>query len=308
MRAQVENAPPPPREFKYDIPPAVEAAILQALAKDPAARFNSVAEFRTALISAVPGAALKPEPAQQVETEPALKATRVATDASAVSSDFAWQSFDNPSQEQLQRRNSGYDSTTGTYTLKMPSFLLTVRQTIEARFGPLNWKHYSGAGTAMIVLVFGLSAWRGDGNDITPGKRNNPSPVVVPPLPASANIPPAPAPASNPEPIEINPGSASTPAVVAEEKTQQRVKSTSAGKQRPVSPQVVNNDHSQPTQTAARPTPAQNAAQSPARPTPTPEKPSKVDKTLDTINKGAETAGKVGGALGKIIGIGKKKQ
>jgi hypothetical protein len=259
------------------------------------------------LISAVPAATLKPEPIQQAEAEPALKATRVAASASDVRSDFAWQSFDSASRERSPRRNSGYDSTTGTYTLKLPSFLLTARQIIEAKLGPLNWKHYSSVTAALLVLVFGLSALRSDGNDTVPIKHDSPSPVVVMPTPAPVDNPHTPAAGMNPQPIEINPTSASTPAVTAEEKTQQRAKPTSAAKQKPV-PQVVSNDPPQPTQPVARPAPAQTASSAPARPTPTPEKPSKVDKTLETIGKGAETAGKVGGALGKIIGIGKRKQ
>jgi len=49
MRAHVEEAPTPPTRFAPEIPEAVEAAVLRALAKDPSARFATTAEFREAL-------------------------------------------------------------------------------------------------------------------------------------------------------------------------------------------------------------------------------------------------------------------
>jgi serine/threonine protein kinase len=57
MRAQIEEPPPPPREFSADIPVAIERAILRALAKKPEDRFTTAGEFRNALLEAAPGAA-----------------------------------------------------------------------------------------------------------------------------------------------------------------------------------------------------------------------------------------------------------
>jgi eukaryotic-like serine/threonine-protein kinase len=45
----VAKAPVPPRQLNPDVPPAVEAAVLKALAKAPADRFATMAEFRDAL-------------------------------------------------------------------------------------------------------------------------------------------------------------------------------------------------------------------------------------------------------------------
>ena len=42
--------PRPPRQLKPDLPEALEAAVLKCLEKDPAARFDSVAEFKKALV------------------------------------------------------------------------------------------------------------------------------------------------------------------------------------------------------------------------------------------------------------------
>jgi serine/threonine-protein kinase len=49
MRAQVEQAPPPLRGLVKNLPASVEAVVMRALEKDPAARFQTVAEFSRAL-------------------------------------------------------------------------------------------------------------------------------------------------------------------------------------------------------------------------------------------------------------------
>jgi serine/threonine-protein kinase len=49
--AQVHEPPTPPRELRPEIPAAIEAAILRALAKEPAARFPDAEAFRQALLA-----------------------------------------------------------------------------------------------------------------------------------------------------------------------------------------------------------------------------------------------------------------
>ena len=53
IQHHVEKQPPSPRVFVADIPLQVEEAILCAVAKNPGARFQSVAEFRQALLTKV---------------------------------------------------------------------------------------------------------------------------------------------------------------------------------------------------------------------------------------------------------------
>ena len=50
MKAQIEQMPTPPRELNPSIPEEVERAIMRAVAKNPDERFQTAAEFRTALL------------------------------------------------------------------------------------------------------------------------------------------------------------------------------------------------------------------------------------------------------------------
>ncbi|HEX4423464.1 MAG TPA: serine/threonine-protein kinase, partial [Kofleriaceae bacterium] len=59
MRAHLEQPPPPPRTLRRDLPPALEQAILTALAKKPDDRFHSAAEMSQALHQAA--SALPPD-------------------------------------------------------------------------------------------------------------------------------------------------------------------------------------------------------------------------------------------------------
>ena len=68
MRAQVEQPPPPPREFAPHIPEAVEAVIMRSLAKKPEYRIPTAAEFRDALREAA-----KAKPVSAAQTVPATR-------------------------------------------------------------------------------------------------------------------------------------------------------------------------------------------------------------------------------------------
>ena len=53
MKAQVEQAPAPPRSFAANIPLAVEQAIMRSLAKKPEARYQNAGEFRSVLMGTI---------------------------------------------------------------------------------------------------------------------------------------------------------------------------------------------------------------------------------------------------------------
>jgi serine/threonine protein kinase/Flp pilus assembly protein TadD len=75
MAQIVSTLPPPPSQFRPDLPPDVEAICLKALAKDPGHRFVSMHEFAEALGGVSPRAAplstsnRQSEPAPQAETK-----------------------------------------------------------------------------------------------------------------------------------------------------------------------------------------------------------------------------------------------
>ncbi|MFN7131730.1 MAG: serine/threonine-protein kinase, partial [Myxococcales bacterium] len=63
FRAHRELAPTPPRQLNPEVPRALEAAILKALAKDPADRFQTAAQFREALEAVLRPDVAAPAPA-----------------------------------------------------------------------------------------------------------------------------------------------------------------------------------------------------------------------------------------------------
>ncbi len=99
MKMQIDDAPQPPRVFSAQIPQAVEQAIMRSLAKKPEARFQSAADFRNALLSAIgavgapsigsaavvspPATRLGEPSAQSPVPGAALKETRLGADFSA---------------------------------------------------------------------------------------------------------------------------------------------------------------------------------------------------------------------------------
>ena len=66
MKAHIEKAPPPLRQWAAHIPEAVEAVVMKALEKNPDARFASAEAFRKALQEAA-----NPTPAMVVQNRPA---------------------------------------------------------------------------------------------------------------------------------------------------------------------------------------------------------------------------------------------
>ena len=54
MHAHVQEQPPRPRDLVASLPPALERAILKAVAKEPGQRYRSAADFRAALLKAAP--------------------------------------------------------------------------------------------------------------------------------------------------------------------------------------------------------------------------------------------------------------
>jgi predicted Ser/Thr protein kinase len=224
MMSQVNDAPPPPRTFAPNIPIPVEQAIMRALAKRPEERFQDVGQFRSALEQ---GVGMTKAPAQEVASlvapqfaptlvgsapaspaapEVALRETRLSDD-SAVPSGLGQPLA---KETRLAPPTGGFSGQAtvpeGLPAVAAPGGLL----------GKLNWKHYAGAGAAILVLVIGgLSlAFVGTGAFIGGGKEAPKRPAATAPSPETPKAPvrePTPAPISNPgitqtAPIEVKPG------------------------------------------------------------------------------------------------------
>ncbi|WP_427914727.1 serine/threonine-protein kinase [Ramlibacter sp. MMS24-I3-19] len=81
MKAQLEQAPPRLRTLAADVPPEVEAAVMRALQKDPAARFQTVGEFARAVDASIGAdpAATTLRASRPLQAEPTLSRTAVNT-------------------------------------------------------------------------------------------------------------------------------------------------------------------------------------------------------------------------------------
>jgi serine/threonine-protein kinase len=183
MRAQIEDAPPAPREFAPHISPALEQVILRALAKQPDARFQTAEEFRAALAELMP---VVPEVATTRKTP--VPATRLG-------SDVAW--------------------TGSNETVKSTRWQEIANADKVRRF---NWKHGAAAATLTLALVTSFAAMIPRTTSDTQAKISS-APVATPtplptvePTPVSTPIAPTPVPAATVAPtLEPTPMRVTTP-------------------------------------------------------------------------------------------------
>ncbi|MFY9553780.1 MAG: protein kinase [Blastocatellia bacterium] len=158
MKMQIEHAPEPPRVFSAHIPQAVEQAIMRSLAKRPEARFQTAAEFRSALLNASGAAAapflsvppLASPPPTRISQMPGAgslisdaRETRLAGAASA--------QFD-----QIQHRGfAGDTASAGTYAAGAPGGAPYQAQIASAPQS--NAKLFIGIGVAALVIIAGAA-------------------------------------------------------------------------------------------------------------------------------------------------------
>ena len=163
MRAQLEAPPPRMETLRAHVPPAIDAAVMRALAKNPDDRFPDAAEFRAAL----EGVAL-PARAPAAQT---LKTTGLT--GAGVNDTRG-----------MARAGSG-----GVSGVAAP-----VAATVRARMGRLSWKHAVAGGVVLMVAALASTIWMT--HQPAPGTAVAPPPVSAP---LAANPPTSGAGAAVPE-------------------------------------------------------------------------------------------------------------
>ncbi|HKY04607.1 MAG TPA: protein kinase, partial [Blastocatellia bacterium] len=73
MKAQIEDAPTPPRSFAMHIPVVIEQAIMRSLAKKAEMRYQTAAEFRAVLLQGIGAVAGQADPSKPLYAAPATK-------------------------------------------------------------------------------------------------------------------------------------------------------------------------------------------------------------------------------------------
>jgi serine/threonine protein kinase len=205
MKSQIDDPPPPPRDFAPHVSPLIEQAIMRALAKNPDARFQSAGALRTALLNSLsadkstqqanvgitsPVIVAGPSvplgmgiPQDNMAIGPAsgeaapfatqgpagsgehIKATRLAPGDDSVKATRLSPGDYNPSAVQ------GYPGQPA-YPAGSPGPASVQGQQVgqgASILSKLTWKHYAGAAAAlMVVLVGGVVALIGFGGKQTP--------------------------------------------------------------------------------------------------------------------------------------------
>ena len=225
MRSQVEDAPPPPREFAPQTPVEIEQSILRALAKNKDDRFQTAGEFRLALlagsnapsrvgVSSVSSSHTAANQAPATHSQQ-VRETRLAPAGASVpgavgqmkATRLAPQNEPQPSYAATPPAGSysAYSSAGQQALAPKPSFL-----------DRLTWKHYAGAGIALFVFVavlvgapltYILSSRSGSAQpgreEVKPTPVTRPSPSPTPTIAPAYVIPPQP---SNSQPPQTDDG------------------------------------------------------------------------------------------------------
>lgn len=323
MRAQVEDAPKPPKTFASSIPLAVEQAIMRALAKKPEARPQTAAELRAALLGSV-GAASSvigtPAPyaapkTQVLESPPGAttgetaKRTILSEDTSPATIAFEMSSARPRSTDDRSRETQASQESVSTNSSVTAAGSTNAPTSLFARF---NWKHYAAAAVVLIAAItavpFALHASRGA----------DPSPEsAVTEEPANPAESPAPAP-----PADQTAAPSETPSAVdalpANEpvRADRSIGASNANVDKPARSRANRNDQASQAPDAAV-TPPTVTVMPQASPPPSPAVQPADDSKKDhvsvpgqNLNKNQSTQEKksgIGGFFKKVFGSGDKK-
>ncbi|MGA9771859.1 MAG: serine/threonine-protein kinase [Blastocatellia bacterium] len=318
MRAQVEQAPAPPRSFAAQIPLAVEQAIMRSLAKKPEARYQTAGEFRTVLMGTLGATTnlldkLPPNyaaPVTRAMEIPVNEGTLILTGEPDTSKHTKVSG--SPDQLSVTAKQDKLTAPVAGHTGKavraetvvqasLPDAAQTsVSQPQAAVRGKLNGKHYFAAALVLLVLIGVPLGWMAT-------RQNPPSPEQSTPV-TPAETDQEPAPAANPT-AEVP----LAPTDNANESANLNANSSRSARARNARNENASNENSSDVTTPAVTTPAPTdpppvvAQQPPAPPA------ENKNVSAQTGNKNEAKAdpkkgGGVGGFFKKIFGGGEKKK
>ncbi len=319
MKAQVEQAPAPPRTFAAQIPLAVEQAIMRSLAKKPEARYQNAGEFRSVLMGTL-GATTnlldkKPAsyaaPVTRAMDIPIDEGTMILTGEPDTSKHTRVSgSPDQPvvtaKQDKLTspvaaNTGKGARAETVVQTPSPDAAHTSISQPQASARGKLNGKHYIAAALVLLVLIGVPLGWM--------ATRQNPSAPeqAAPQAPAEPAQDPAPA-ANN---TDAQAEAPIAPADNTNESANINANTSRSARARNARNENVSNENASEASTppVAAPAPVDTppvVAQQP--PTPTENK----NVSAQAANKNEAKAepkksGGVGGFFKKIFGGGEKK-
>ncbi len=326
MRCQIEDAPTPPRTFAPHIPLPVEQAIMRALAKKREARYQSASEFRSMLLQTT-GALPRPvedsailrggyaAPATVADqamraTPPSgevAKATRLG-DPSVIPAAGAGQIRETrlaqPNAAAYPQAAPGYyaQPQPGAYPLPAQPSLLS----------KLNWKHFAGAGAALVAIV-GLTTFALVGGGSKSAAPATPTGVQSPATSPNASAPVEQPPAQNMQTTPLQP--VATPNGAANSQPPASGSNSGSERSRDSRTQKTAETPSAPASSEAPP-----AQQEPPRAQPAPKQeraattrpaekkePAKLEEKKDEKKVGEKIGGFLKGGFKKVFGGDKKK-
>ncbi len=297
MRAQVEDPPPPPRQFAPQTPVAIEQSILRALRKNKEDRFQTASEFRLALLTSnnAPAFSSASVAANQRVQSQHVKATRLASAVAAVPpAGAAGQMKATRLAPQGQPQQASATAAVGsrhTYSGRPQQTVVPSRSFLDS----LNWKHYAAAGVALFGFVAVLVGAplglflssrsvtvQPEKEEVKPAVVTRPSPIPTPTVAPAYVIPPQPSNSQPPKTDDRNDGNTASSGGSRSART--------APKRKVVSP---------PARTQAPPPPARAEDRSPPKPAPTPP-PSTAKKEEDKNTNSNTNKEKKRGFFGKF--------
>ena len=174
MRAQTDSAPTPPRTFVAEIPLQVEQVIMRALAKRVEARFQTAGEFcevvtmalggnggpmtNRAIIAAAPSIPPATPAFTPAASKEVLKETRLggeflsSAQQAQVRATPDWRSESEPKETRLGFREDSQLAAAGV-TQESGGIQMGAMETRPSLLSKLDWKHFAGAGVAILIGV-----------------------------------------------------------------------------------------------------------------------------------------------------------